>query len=99
MTRNALPPTSTDGVPSINRTQLADALRQLQAATGAVLACIENDGALADGIDTPVLKVAAARLGKSPKTVLRWAIRNGAAIKDGARWRIDMKLVGLKERP
>lgn len=37
------------------------------------------------------LKVAAHNLGKSERTVLRWAQARGAARRDGGRWLIHMK--------
>ena len=84
-------PTPAGGAPALDRARLADALRQLQAATGAVLECLLAAEAVDDARDELTLKEAAHRVNKSRRTVMRWAARDGAAIADGSRWRIDMK--------
>lgn len=92
--RDPSPPPA-GGAPALDRARLADALRQLQAATGAVLECLEANGTADSDRDETSLKDAARRLKKSTRTVLRWAVRNDAAFKDGGRWRIDMLKLSL----
>jgi len=50
--------------------------------------------------DVVALKVAAGRLGLSPRTVFRYAVRDGAVVwPKGRRRHVDMRKISLKEPP